>query len=557
MTNPPSLNEYPAIHCSQPGKFLGWLHCVFRLLGLISLLGFVSFPARLVAQQPAAKEGSLEPASAVPLTVFELAEIENSRWYSNRDFLGRPLVVVHVASWSPSAHRLLPLWRKQLQQAGSAQRAHIVAIAHDQHATRAAWMCHDAGWTWPVLHDPLLEAVPNNGRIDFPWASVFDAHGSLVQQRLTLAELIAYLAKLEPESASQSTVELDPAERDALPTKSDPAQRLAHFRALRRDAATLDVLKPVADQLLRFAFHAPTEQADEYLQSVMEFYQEALNSTEDGQWAFRMSVAYRLAFDLSHAGTQVDATLWQKSLDYLELANQSATVLPAWSALWSQHHPPGEQPSTSYVWLADRCRQSKPLGIDLVHAQRQLGFPLFEPRSAAASDRTAVPQELSVIWPRATPVPPASIQFQTVWVDCGNFESAVENWSRLYLHVRLKRGHWSLQSVPRLEWRPYGTGKPDETDANQPQVLPPVVQIGLASEESETSEENAEASAVWLQIDVRWPEKSALVNPPDLSQPPRRNAKLTFQGRDPLTGAVGWREAEFYLEQPKSFRLDR
>lgn len=540
MTIKPRPNEFPAIHGSQPWNFLGWLLCL------------VGLPSMLAAQQPVSKVPGPLSESAVNTDAFTLADIANARWYSNRDFLGRPLVVVHVASWSSSAHRLLPLWQKQLQPTVSSQQVQVVAIAHETHVARAAWMCEEAGWTWPILYEPLLEAVQANGRVDFPWASVFDAQGALVHPRLTLAELVTYLASIEPKQPSQTQADVKQTDLDAPPATSDPAQLLAQLHALRRDSATLETLQPIADQLLRAAFQASAEQAQEYLPPVIGFYQEALNSTEDGQWAFRLSVAYRLAFDLSHTSSQVDATLWQKSLDYLELANQSATVLPAWRELWAQHHRREEQAAALDSWLVERCRNSPMLGIDSLLVQRQLGSPLFEAGSSTAADWTQAPNNGPLQWPRATPVPPASIQFQTVWVDSGQRGGSTDVWSRLYLHVRLKRGQWSLQSMPRLQWQPFDAGHPDDL-----RMLEPLVQIGLPTEESATNEDNAEVNSVWLQIDVRWPEEFDPTTRNQKSHPPRRNAKLAFQGRDPLTGQFGWREAEFYLAQPESSRLDR
>lgn len=538
---PPSARRlFPMskIRSSQPSSLMGWLLCLLCATFAISI-STIPLRAQTVG------ESRPTPSS------FDLPAIGTNRWYSERDFGGRPLVVIHIASWSSATQRMLPLWQQQLQPAAAAGQIHVVAIAHEQHAGRAALLCEETAWPWLLLHDPLLEAIHSSDSIDFPTATLMDAQGHIIQERLTLAELSRQLLSLKPDQATFGSDTTKAAGDDAAVMRDSHAPLLAEFEKRRLESATLDTLQPLADQLLRHAFVTSPEQANTILPIVTSFYREALHNTDDGRWAFRLAVAFRLAFDLSNAAQQPDATHLQRSLDYLELANQSATASPTWQVWLDQYRPAVDQKKVPYAWLANRLRNPWPPSEERSWDPKTLGLPLFDIESQA----TEVPDhslgEEPRDWPRSTPVPPASIQIDPVWVNSRSAESH-GRWARLYLHVQLKRGDWDLETQPQLEWNPSPAIQSEHSIRSSPQVH--------ATGESAVDGPNLKApdvtNSVWLELDLWIPADAADGTLLDPQESPRRNARLVFHGRDPLTNQSGWRQAEFYLPAPQRSRVD-
>lgn len=534
---------------SQSRCLLGWLLCLFNTHSL-----FATFPLAMLTQTllvQAHIDAQPVPETRPGLPSFDLHAIGTDRWYRDTDFRGRPLVVVHIASWSPATRRMLPLWQKQLQPAVAAGRLHAVCVAHEQHAGRAGLLCHELGWPWLILHDPLSEVLQAPDSIDFPSATVLDARGMIVHERLTLAELSAKV--LAPKSGLHPLWVDDPASASEVEPIEQPsrAQLLSQFQKQRQEAATLESLQPLADHLLRQAFDSSTEQAHEILPPLISFYQEALHHTEDGRWAFRLAVAFRLAFDLSTAAQQTDATLWQRSLDYLELANQSAAASPVWQEWLGHYRPAIDQTQAAYDWLANRLLEPLPTNTERRLDQTSLGLPLFAIESVPADAPETSPSANPSPWPRSTPVPPASIRIQPVWVNSRSSDDH-GHWARLYLHVHLKRGDWSLETEPRLEWHPDNLDESSRPIERTPHVH--------SSRWTHSDELNSAAttftSSVWLEVEWWIPASARTTTSIDAGVPPRRNARLIFQGRDPLTGQIGWRKAEFYLPTPQSSPVD-
>ncbi|MDP1561283.1 MAG: hypothetical protein Q8M16_07790 [Pirellulaceae bacterium] len=534
---------------SQSRCFRGWLLCLFRTTSSFATLSLAMMVQNVLVQADIHAQAVPDSGPAAPS--FDLPAIGTNRWYRDTDFRGRPVVVIHIASWSPATRRMLPLWQQQLQPAVAAGRIHVVGIAHEQHAGRARLLCDELGWPWLVLHDPLAETLQAPNRIDFPSATVLDARGMVTYERLTLAELSVKV--LAPKSDLHPLWAADPdAAAEAAPLeRPSRGQLLSEFQSQRQEDATLESLQPLANHLLRQAFDSSIEQAREILPPIISFYQEALHHTEDGRWAFRLAVAFRLAFDLSNAAQQTDAALWQRSLDYLELANQSAAASPIWRE-WLGHYRPGvDQTQAAYGWLANRLLEPLPNTAERPMDQKSLGLPLFAIESALPDAPETSPSENAISWPRSTPVPPASIQIQPVWVNSRSSDNH-GRWARLYLHVHLKRGDWSLDTEPRLEWNP----------ANLDEISRPIEKLPHvhSSRWTHPDELNSGAtsftSSVWLEMDWWIPASAPTTTSIDSGVPPRRNARLIFQGRDPLTGQIGWRKAEFYLPTPQRSPVD-
>ncbi len=479
-----------------PLDFWGWPLCLLAAVLIAAAQPTACLPAQ-----------GIDEARSVS-SVFDLSAVGSNQWYRDSDFSGRPLVVVHLASWSPTTRRLLPLWQQQMHAAVSAGRIQVVAIAHEQHAEQAATLCEELGWPWLLLHDPLRETLNAKSHTSFPWASVLDARGKVIHERLTLAELTSEVL------APNSNIEVLDAEAKGTAVAKLPrvqpsdSQLLEEFQNRRQEVATFEILQPLADQLLRRAFVSPAGQADIVLRPLINFYREALHSTDDARWAFRLAVALRLEFDLSSATGRADASLWQRSLDYLELANQSATIPPAWREWLDQYRPEIDPPSS---------------------------------------------HEEPIRWPRATPVPPASIQFHPVWVFSPS-AAGQGRWARLYLQVHLKRGDWDLGVEPQLEWDFANV----ETGSQRIQQIPQVHTSRWihGSDSNEHAESSESISSVWLQLDMWIPANSAPSAAIESPVPPRRNARLLFQGRDPLTGQTEWRQAHFYLPGPQRSPVD-
>ena len=523
----------------QPSLGGGWLLCC---LVVCLLWGAVSI-------RDLAGQESLAPTSFS--TRFHLAAIGTDRWCSVSDFSGRPLIVIHFASGSVAARRMLPLWQQRLQPIVSAGTAHVIAIAHEQHAGRAALLCEELGWTGLLLHDPLGETLNPQGSTDYPWASILDAEGNVAQARVTLAELnaktLALISQTTPVDSHQ--VETVPARS----TQEHPSRAalLQDLRDGRAASASFPTLEPVADQLLRLAFDSTPEQADEVLLPIMDFYREAMHHTEDGRWAFRLAVAFRLAFDFSVAAKRTDTSLWQQSLEHLQLANRTAAVSPVWRERLEQYRPSIDQKSAPYAWLEERLHKVSVPPTGRWTGPIALGLPLFAFESGSAGLLHQPGAVEPADWPRATPVPPASIRVQPVWISSRPADGQ-GRWARLLLHVQLKRGEWSLEAEPRFQWSVSDSELPNRAS---PRV--PIVHVAKELPEPNEPKTSADSvSAVWLEMELPVPDTLVSEAGSPAGGAPRRNARLLFQGRDPLTGKMEWREAEFYLPAPQRLRVD-
>lgn len=506
-------------------------------------------------------------AIADPAATFDLPAVPTGQWVRPEDLGDRPLVVVRIASWSASCRRLLPVWKRQLERAVQAGDIHVVLIAEEQHTERAAWLCHESRIEWPLLHEPL----PWEPASDYPSVSVIDRWGRVLQPRLTLTQV----ASGNWAANEDGTNGHDPAGGSAAATPRWADQALGtlleSFLQQRQQSAPLADLQPLADHLLRRCFFSPPADTPQVLGPLTAYFREALFSTQDAVWAFRLGVAHRLWFDQLYRTGTIQAQQLQESVHFLEWANRATPAIGSgatagvgsgrWEAWLTPLRPlidrptvafPGSMESSAFAFLSERSAQ--PEG--------------WQPETTWVDSR---PAEFAT----ATAAPWTAVRHQLVWVLGAADPTSAGQWARLFLHVQLKRGDWDLAQPTHLEWTGVAHGAAteaagaDQTGPRwqvievQPAENPPVTAApapaaaGSPPAPAEASRERTKS--VWLEADVWLPNATFSAAPDSNSEsrlPPARNATLYFFGRDPLTGETTPRRFDFYLPPPTRAKLD-
>ena len=108
-----------------------------------------------------------------PLPDLELPTVDGDATLRLSSFRGRPLLVVHLASWSEACREHVRVWDELTRPWRESGELALVGLAEEQQRERAALFARWQGFDWPILWDPLdlagVDSVP---------ALVFvDAHG--------------------------------------------------------------------------------------------------------------------------------------------------------------------------------------------------------------------------------------------------------------------------------------------------------------------------------------------------------------------------------------------
>ncbi len=508
---------------------------------------------------------------------FDLPSPPHGRWLRPMDLGDRPLVVLRIASWSANCRRLLPLWQRQLERAIRAGEINVVLIAEEQQWERAVWLCQQSGIDWPLLHD----ALPQHPMVDYPSVSVVDRHGHVLQSRLTLTQAASRSWGQPPAAAVIASPAPDRWADQALSSLADA------FRQQRQQSAPLAELQPLADHLLRRCFFAAPTETPEILAPLTTYYREALFSTQEAAWAFRLGVAHRLWFDQQRQLGSIQAEQWQESVNFLQWANRAAppgnsgsphpestpagaargTATGRWEAWLQPYRPLVDRPTAAYAPAAGAA-------TPLLYSETTAQPADWRPSADFLNERPAD-------FAAATAVPWTSVRTQSVWVLGTEDPAAAGQWARLFLHVQLKRGDWDLTQATHLDWQ-----WPSPSSAEpRPQWLPAEVQASdtpanarartpanagartpanagaraAANAGIESEDRSTCATAVWLEADVWLPvpvPPVAALSAGDSPLPPARNATLYFYGQDPSTGHRVPRRLDFFLPPPTQAKLD-
>jgi hypothetical protein len=500
---------------------------------------------------------------------FDLPSIPTGQWFRPMDLGDRPLVVLRIASWSANCRRLLPLWQRQLERAIRAGEINVVLIAEEPQWERAVWLCQQSGIVWPLLHD----ALPEQPMDDYPSVSVVDRHGHVLQSRLTLTQAAGSTWGQPPAAAAIASPAPDRWADQALSSLVDA------FLQQRQQSAPLAELQPLADHLLRRCFFAAPTETPAVLAPLTTYYREALFSTQEATWAFRLGVAHRLWFDQQRQLGSIQANQWQESVNFLHWANRAAPPgnlgsphpesTPAgaargpapgrWEAWLQPYRPLVDRPTAAYAPPTEGA-------TPLFHSETTARPADWRPSADFLNERPAD-------FAAATAVPRTAVRTQSVWVLGTEDPAAAGQWARLFLHVQLKRGDWDLTQATHLDWQ-WPSPSPDEP---RPRWLPAEVQASETRTNAEArTAANAEArtaatagaesengstrsTAVWLEADVWLPgpvPPDATLSAGDNRLPPARNATLYFYGQDSSTGQTAPRRLDFFLAPPTQAKLD-
>jgi hypothetical protein len=392
-----------------------------------------------------------------------------------------------------------------------------------------------------------------------------DRHGQVLQARLTLTQAASRSWGQPPAAAVIASPAPDRWADQALSSLLDA------FRQQRDQSAPLAELQPLADHLLRRCFFAAPADTPEVLAPLTTYYREALFSTQEAGWAFRLGVAHRLWFDQQRQLGSIQANQWQESVNFLQWANRAAPpgnsgspnpestregaargpATGRWAAWLQPYRPLVDRPTAAYAPPSEGARP-------LFHSETTAQPADWRPSADFLSERPAD-------FAAASAVPWTAVRTQSVWVLGTEDPAAAGQWARLFLHVQLKRGDWDLTQPTHLDWQ----WPSPSSDEPRPQWLPAEVQASdtlanagagtAANAEIESEDRTTCATAVWLEADVWLPgpvPPVAAHSAGDNRLPPARNATLYFYGQDPSTGQRVPRRLDFFLPPPTQAKLD-